>query len=356
MATDFLDGLQPLFDCLTDGVCVADADGKLLYANAAAGTLLGPTVHALPKAAICGILCGGLEGHSNKDADNCPLRVPRGSQDAMTFKGRFAATGRDLRVRCMRVRLPSLERNFLIIEDVTAQAELGRQKDEWRQMLAHDFRSPLTIALGTLRAVEDMGAGHPLAADDLALVEGGVRNCRRLETLICAYLDTNRLEDGAMPVHSGAVEIEKLIDGVVGELAPAARTGGQTLTFSAPAALAARADPELLSRALSNILGNALKFTPSGGRISVDASLLGKDVLIHVCDNGPGISAHDLPYIFDRYYQGDSGGRRQGLGLGLTFCRAAMRAMGGEVTVESDEGKRTVFILRLPSAETGGSP
>ncbi|MBI5247595.1 MAG: PAS domain-containing protein [Elusimicrobia bacterium] len=354
MATDFLDGLQPLFDCLTDGVCVADADGKLLYANAAAGTLLGPKVAALTQEAICGILCGGLEGHSCDEAANCPLRVPRGPVHAATFKGRFAPTGRDLRVRCMRVRLPSHDRHFLLVEDVTAQAEAGRQKEEWRQMLAHDFRSPLTIALGTLRAVEDMGAGHPLAADDLALVEGGVRNCRRLEALINAYLDTNRLEDGAMPVHSGTVGVEALIRSVVEEHAPAAATGGQLLTYNAPPTLTARADPELLRRALSNILGNALKFTPQGGRISLDASLLENIVLIRVTDNGPGIPARDLPHIFDRYYQGDNGGRRHGLGLGLTFCRAAMRAMGGEIEAESDEGRGAVFTLRLPSAAPGG--
>lgn len=356
MTADFLDALQPLFDCLTDGVCVADAEGKVLYANAAAGRLLGPAAESVAKEAICAPLCGGLEGHCAKDAAECPLKVPRGAQDAITFKGRFPPTGKDLRIRCMRVRLPSLERHFLVIEDVSEQADAGRRRDEWRQMLAHDFRSPLSIAFGTLRAVEDMGVGHALAPDDLALIQGGVRNCRRLETLIGSYLDTTRLESGDMPVHSGAIDAAMLLRGVVEELTPAAAAAGLALTVAGPEPLASRADPELLRRALANILDNALKFTPRGGRVEVTGSTRGGEVLIRVADTGPGIPAENLPRVFDRYFQGDEGGRRRGLGLGLTFCRAALRAMGGDVEVESEVGKGTVFTLRLPTAVPGVTP
>ncbi|MEK7325039.1 MAG: PAS domain-containing protein [Chloroflexota bacterium] len=142
MASDYLDALRPLFDCLSDGICVADATGRLLYANAAAGELLGPKSEDASSVAICDLLCAGFEGCCVKDGNSCPLRIPRGKQNSMTFKGRYAPTNRELRLRCLRVRLPSLERHFLIIEDVTAQAEAGKQREAWRQMLAHDFRSP----------------------------------------------------------------------------------------------------------------------------------------------------------------------------------------------------------------------
>jgi signal transduction histidine kinase len=350
MVTDYIDALRPMFDCLSDGVCVTDSGGQLLYANEAACRLLGPAMEETAKNGICGSLCSVLEGHCAEAAASCALKTPRGAQDAAPIKGRYSPTGLELRVRCMRVRRPSVELHFVIIEDVSTQAEAGRAKEEWRQMLAHDFRSPLTVALGTLRAVEDMGAGHTLAPGDLALVEGGVRNCRRLESLIGAYLDTTRLEDGAMPVHAGAVDLEPLIQSVVDELTPAARERGQNLTFAASGTRAARADAELLRRALTNIVGNALKFTPPGGRIMVEELSRGRDVLIRVIDNGPGITAQDLPRVFDRYYQGSHGRRDPGLGLGLTFCRAALRAMEGEVEIESEEGKGSVFTLRLPQA------
>ena len=184
MAADFIDALRPLFDCLTDGFCIADAEGQLLYANAAAGKMLGPAAHAAVATSMCDLMCKGLIGSCGEDSASCPLRIPRGTADALTFMGKYGPTGRDLRVRCMRVRQPSVEKHFLIIEDVSAQAEAGRHREEWRQMLAHDFRSPLTIIYGVLRAVEDLGAGHALDKNDLEMLASGVRNSRRLDDLI----------------------------------------------------------------------------------------------------------------------------------------------------------------------------
>lgn len=351
MGADFLDSLRPLFDCLTDGFCIADADGRLLYANAAAGRLLGPDAREeAGRASICEFLCAGLDGNHGLSAATCPLKVPRGAKDAVTLKGKFAASGRDLRVRCLRVRLPSAERHFLIIEDVTAHAERGRQKEEWRQMLAHDFRAPLTIMYGALRAVEDLGEGHALGKEDLEIIDGGVRNARRLDDLIESYLETTRLEDGALPVRVSDVDADLLIGAIVDDESEVARSHGLTLTAGPPSWLTARADPELLRRAVTNLIGNAMKFTPSGGRVRAGASPAPGSVLIRVSDDGQGIPAGELPHIFDRFYQGERHRRGHGLGLGLTFCRAAARAMGGDISVESEEGKGSVFTLSLPEA------
>jgi signal transduction histidine kinase len=350
MAADFIDSLRPLFDCLTDGFCIADAEGRLLYANAAAGALLGPAASEAGMNTICNLLCEGLAGTCSETASTCPLKVARGSADAVTFKGNYGPTGRDLRVRCMRVRQPSIERHFLVIEDVTTQAEVGRHKEEWRQMLAHDFRNPLTIMHGVMRAIEEHGVGHALTQSDLVLLESGVRNSRRLDNLIESYLETSRLEEGGMPVHAAPVDVDRLIRELITEETSDPRSHGLQLTSGAASALTALADPDLLRRALTNLIGNALKFTPQGGRIQVTASVDERSVLISVSDDGPGISAKDLPHIFDRFYQGESSKKGHGLGLGLTFCRAASRAMGGDVIVESEEGKGSVFTLKLPAA------
>lgn len=344
MAAEFLTALQPLFDCLTDGVCIADADGRLLYANAAAGRLLGPGASAAADSTICRLLCDELEGAS---LSNCPLKVPRGAVDALTCKGRYRPSGRDLRVRCLRVRLPGRERRFLILEDVTALAEDGRRREEWRQMLAHDFRSPLTIMHGALRSIEDLGPGHALDTHDLELIRNGVRNSRRLNDLIESYLDTARMEEGAMPVRAEAVDAGALLRGLLADEAETARKKGLRLEPCGPASLSAFADPELLRRALLNLVDNAVKFTPPGGRIRAWAESAGGRTLLKVEDDGPGIPACDLPRIFDRFYRGE--GRAPGLGLGLTFCRGAMRAMGGEISVDSAEGRGSVFTLSLPA-------
>lgn len=349
MAADFLEALRPLFDCLTDGFCIADADGRLLYANAAAGRMLGPSAQDAGRSSICDILCAGLEGRLGMKA-SCPLRIPRGTQDAATFAGKYRPSDRDLRVRCLRVRQPKVERHFLIIEDVTSQAEAGRRQEEWRQMLAHDFRAPLTIMHGVLRTIADLGAGHALDQGDIELIESGVRNSRRLDDLIESYLETTRLEDGAMPVRLVDVDVDLLIEGIVDDEADSARTHGLALAAGAPSGLTARADPELLRRAVTNLVGNALKFTPAGGKVAVSSARGEGGVLIRVSDDGPGIPPGELPHIFDRFYQGKNHKRGHGLGLGLTFCRAATRAMGGEITVETEEGKGSTFTLRLQQA------
>jgi signal transduction histidine kinase len=358
MTIEFLDALQVLFDCLTDGVCVADAEGRLLYANAAAGRLLGPLADTAAKTAVCAPLCGSIENAScGADACDCPLKVPRGPEGTVTFKGMHSPSGRELRVRCFRVPVHPVERHFLLIEDVSAQAAAGRLTEQWRQMFAHDLRSPLSIAYGTLKAIADLGAGHRLDAGDLEFIDGGVRNCRRLDSLITGYLDATRLEEGRMPVETGVVGLEELARAVAGELAPAAAAREQALTVDVPGGLYAVADPDLLRRSLANLVDNALKFTPPGGRISVGGGTRGGQALLRVSDDGPGIPAGDLPHLFDRYFRATGARGSRGLGLGLAFCRAALRAMNGDVDVESEEGRGTTFTVRLPLPRPeGGAP
>ena len=157
-----------------------------------------------------------------------------------------------------------------------------------------------------------------------------------------------------MPVHLAAVDVTRLIRELINEYAAVAGARGLTLTGGAPESLSVSADPELLRRALTNLIDNALKFTPSGGRVIVDTSGGDGPIDIRIADDGPGIPARDVARIFDRFYQGTNGARRHGLGLGLTFCRAALRAMGGEVAVESGEGKGSVFTVRLQKDVSGG--
>ncbi|MDE2489508.1 MAG: PAS domain-containing sensor histidine kinase [Elusimicrobia bacterium] len=366
---EFIDAVRPLLDGLSDGVCIADAEGKLLYANHAAARLLGQDAASFESRTICDALCGRLASHDACCAAECPLRQPGGPQDSITFQGKYRPAergerggdvsdeaSRDLRVRCLRVRLPHAERHFLILEDVSAEAELERRHEEWRQMLAHDLRAPLTNALGALRAIDELGTGHALTDDDVELAQIGVRACRRIEEIIDTYLAVARLEAAAMPVSLSAVDAGALARALAEEHLARAKTRRLTLRTTAPRGLLARADPELLRRALTNLLDNALKFTPEGGEVRVSAFAEGGRILLRVEDTGPGIPAADLPRVFDRFYQGERRGRGAGLGLGLTFCREAMELMGGEVAAESKPGLGSAFTLKLPRASADERP
>lgn len=223
-------------------------------------------------------------------------------------------------------------------------------------MLAHDFRSPLAIALGALRELQDAGAGHALDEDDAALIANGVRSCLRLDDLIASYLETMRLEEDAIAVKLEPVDANALVRALTEEHSASFRRKGVALTVSSAADVLALADEGLMRRAAANLLSNALKFTRAGGSVRLSAAVRDGRAVITVSDDGPGIPAADLPRIFDRFYQGDHGRGQGGLGLGLTFCRAAMRAMHGEVGVESAPGRGSQFALSVPLAAPEARP
>lgn len=354
MMPDELAGLRPLLDGLSDGVCIADAGGKLIYANAAAGRLLGLSPEQAESATICSLLCERLDGPGGAA---CALRRP-GPEDSITFEGVYGGAsvegGKDLRVRCLRARRPHGERHFLIIEDASERAEAERRQEDWRSMFAHDLRSPLTNVLGVLRDIQDKGVGHCVSSRDVEMIRLAARSCGRVTDLLEAYLTVARMKAGSMPVHVAVFELGAFVRECAVEEAVKALERGRALECDAPDGLWARADPELLRRALTNLVDNALKFTMSGGRVRVSARADGPWAEIRVEDDGPGIAAGDLPHVFERFFQARDVSRGTGFGLGLTFCREALRAMGGEAAAESEPGRGSVFTLRVPAAPPPG--
>ncbi|MBI3564825.1 MAG: PAS domain-containing protein [Elusimicrobia bacterium] len=359
MTAESIDGLRPLLDSLTDGVCIADESGKLLYANAAAGELLGVGEKEAVESALCGLLCGRLEG---VDHANCPLKQPGGAEDSVTFEGQYDAgpDRRNLRVRCLRVRRARGERHFVIIEDTRREAELARRQDDWRHMFAHDLRSPLTNVLGVLRMVQEKGAGAAMGERDLEMIALAVRSCERIKSLLESYLTVARMGEGSVPVSLSPTDVGALVKQCFDEEKGVAADKQRTLECGGACVGGegcwAATDRELLHRVLLNLLDNALKFTMTGGVVHVSVRQEDGWVAIRVADDGAGIPAADLPHIFERFYQAKGVPRGVGFGLGLTFCREALRAMGGEIDAESQVGKGSAFTVRVRSCPPPGGP
>src|SRR5438477_7484535 len=176
-------------------------------------------------------------------------------------------------------------------------------------------------------------------------------NAMRLLKLINDLLDLVRLESGKMDVKQEPLEISEFIKG----LASAARQVAddkriRLLAEADPDAAPVLADRDKLEKILLNLLFNALKFTPAGGRVELRAAIEGTDLVLRVADTGMGIAAKNPPFVFDCFWQADGSSKRkyQGVGIGLALVKELTEAQGGKVSVESEEGKGTTFTVRLP--------
>jgi signal transduction histidine kinase len=224
----------------------------------------------------------------------------------------------------------------------------ARAREEVLAIVSHDLRNPLNaVILGTslLRMSET------LSEDDGEQIETIEVSARRMNRLIADLLDVTRLEGGKqLPVEPEPVPVGE----VLGELsnlfrAQAAAAKVDLVVEDRTAATSVKADRHRLMQVLSNLVGNALKFTPASGRIEIDAADEDERVRFDVRDTGPGIPKENLAHIFTRYWQAQRT-ERMGAGLGLPIARGIVEAHGGEIRVESELGKGTRFTFTIPKA------
>lgn len=366
----------PLFEGLTDGVCLTRGDGRIEYLNPAAERMLDVRLAEVRDRSLCELLCGRLStGDCSDCSAACSLRRHDSPDRAVTFNGRHGPRvayewkeqdfkrverWRNLRVHCLKSSAPWIDgfeegRRFTLIEDVSAEAELARRKEEWRNMVAHDLRSPLTTVLATLKELEAKAAGQALTPAEIVLVEAASRNCVKMAELLDLYLDEAKLESGLAAPRLSAVDAAALARQAVEEKLPQTRSRRQTVQVEAPPELPAVAEPALLKRVIDNVLDNAVKYTPEGGIIRVSAGTADGSAFISVRDSGPGIDPAAADRLFSPYYQaeGRAAGKIKGTGLGLAFCREAMKAMKGSIELALPE-RGAEFRLRL--ARPGGRP
>jgi signal transduction histidine kinase len=167
--------------------------------------------------------------------------------------------------------------------------------------------------------------------------------------IITALLRLAEIENSRRSAGFGGVALDQMLREVCDIYEPIAENKDIALHVQVTHQLTVRGDRDLLVEAVANLVDNAIKYTPRGGRVDVSASRDDRAVSIRVADTGPGISEQDLPRIFDRLYRGDDSRTTRGLGLGLSLVRAYVEAQGGSVTVDSRPGAGATFTLRLPA-------
>jgi PAS domain S-box-containing protein len=240
------------------------------------------------------------------------------------------------------------ERDALLARECAAREEAEaavRSRDDILAIVSHDLRNPLNTVSMSLGVIE--------SAQPREMVRGPSGIIRRaigqMNRLIQDLLDVNQIAAGSLVVNPEPVELAVLVEDVRAQLAALAMRNNQRLELPSPCGTRVLADRDRVAQVLSNLVGNAAKFTPEGGRIAVAVEAGEREVRFCVSDTGPGIELQDLPHIFDRFWQVRRV-RRGGVGLGLAISKGIVEAHGGRIWARSTPGLGSEFSFTLPRA------
>jgi adenylate cyclase len=228
--------------------------------------------------------------------------------------------------------------------------ELDRQKTEFFQNLSHEFRTPLTLTIGPLESAIEKSQSLPLEQSVIAL-----RNCRRLLRLVNQLLDIQRLDAGKMHACFRPCNLVEFTSQTIDAFRPYCDRKNIHLFSEFSKCPEIYLDLEKFDKVLYNLLSNAMKFTPSNGRITVNISADpdGKQCILSVHDTGIGIREDQIPFLFDRFRQAEGSVNRsyEGSGLGLSLVKELVNLHGGNISVTSDYGYGTTFMIAIPTGK-----
>jgi len=250
----------------------------------------------------------------------------------------------------------------LVIRDITERKRLeddlrrraedlaaaNRAKEDFLATLSHELRTPLNAMLGWTRLLRMGRLDKPAMARALETIE---RNAHMQEQLIADILDVSRIVTGKLRLNLRPVELAPIIDAAIDAVRPTADAKGLALVCQIEGTGAVLGDADRLQQVLWNLLANAIKFTPRGGTVTVSSGRVGANATIKVVDTGEGIAPELVPFVFDRFRQGDGSSTRLhgGLGLGLSIVRHIVELHGGQVQAWSDGANHgATFLVQLP--------
>jgi len=318
-------GLQELLEAIPSPAALLEVGGRMVARNKAATQLMGlaPTVSDVNQE--LGELCArALAGWPHR------RELPLGEAQVEA-----------------QVTPLTHARALLVLRDLSAERRADRVRRDFIANASHELRTPVTAIRGAAETLQDSVAMPP---EGQGFVDMIARHALRLSRLTDDLLDLYRLETGALQLEKESVQLLPVANAALEVMAKAAAEKKLALECAVPERLRASADRAALDQILLNLLDNAVKYTPPGGRVTVRGEGLGPSVLLSVSDTGPGIEPKHQARLFERFYRADEGRSRAqgGTGLGLAIVKHLSQAMGGEAGVESSSnGSR--FWVKLAS-------
>jgi PAS domain S-box-containing protein len=358
------DRLRVLLDSMHDyAICMLGIDGQIETWNAGAERLFGYSGDEII-GRNAAVFYAEAEREVDLPAEHLRTAFEQGRLECECPCVRRDGAGFDALVLFTLMRSPGgTPRSFsLVVRDITERKRLegdlrlradqlsaaNRAKEDFLATLSHELRTPLNAMLGWTRLLRMGKLDAPARTRALDTIE---RNAHLQEQLITDILDVSRMVTGRLRLGLRPMELEPIVDAAVDALRPAAEAKGIDLSCSITGAGTVMGDPDRLQQVLWNLLANAIKFTASGGRVSVSLARVGPNAVVTVADTGEGIPSTLLPFIFDRFTQGDVSVTRPhgGLGLGLSIVRHIVELHGGQVSATSaGPGSGASFAVHLP--------
>ncbi len=279
-----------------------------------------------------------------------PLVTRRGVVGAISFVS--AESGREYSEEDLRFATEVARRASLAIENSLAYEEAdkaNRLKDEFLATLSHEIRTPLNAVLGYVRMLRSGVIGPERQATALATVE---RNAEALHRMIADVLDVERIVAGRLQLQMQQASVSGVVEQAVATIGPAAQAKGIAISLRGEADDVVLADVDRLHQIVWNLLQNAVKFTPEGGRVDVECRRDGNTVVLTVADTGAGISSDFLPHVFERFRQAPGARAGGGLGLGLAIASQLVELHGGRIAAASPGlGEGATFTVTLPLSD-----
>jgi two-component system phosphate regulon sensor histidine kinase PhoR len=336
-----------IIQSVPSSIITVDGEMRVTDLNRAAEQLTG-----FSRKEALGRFCGDIL-HGSLCGRGCPLKMAMGSGEIVSREALLEnRQGQKIEIMLAAAALRDEQENLLggveCFRDIGPFKRLERERRQLVGMFAHDLKTPVVAVAGLLKRLQQGKVGE-LTEAQAGYVDTITREITRLERLINNFLDYARLDLHIITPLSSAIQVEKECQEVLTRVQPLADEKGIPLQAEFPKDLVVlQADPLLLQRALTNLLENAIKYSPASSRVLLQVQDLGNEVQFSVQDQGPGIAKQDQPHLFELLYRGNNAGRESGLGLGLAIVKRIVDAHSGRLWVESAAGQGATFYFTLP--------